>query len=133
MANYSDFNSVEELMEFYHLQPSNIVVEKKVELPGEKKGEDEDEPTKVVKTDKLEVIYADQKKTPTNIFKHIIVFTNDNDTKNNKTLKNIFDAVAVLKKAKCEIIPEVHVFVAADIDAEEDESRITITDGDESF
>jgi glutathione synthase/RimK-type ligase-like ATP-grasp enzyme len=133
MVNYSDFNSVEELMEFYHLQPSNIVVEKKVELPGEKKGEDEDDPSKVVKTDKLEVIYADLKKTPTNIFKHIIVFTNDNDTKNNKTLKNIFDAVDALKKAKCEIIPEIHVFVAADIDAEEDESRITITDGDEQF
>ena len=133
MANYSDFNSVEELMEFYHLQPSNIVVEKEMETPGEQKKEDEDKSTKDVKNDKLEVIYADQKKTPTNIFKHIIVFTNDNDTKNNKTLKNIFDAVKALKKAKCEIIPEIHVFVAADIDAEEDESRIAITDGDESF
>ena len=87
MANYSDFNSVEELMEFYHLQPSNIVVEKEMETPGEQKKEDEDKSTKDVKNDKLEVIYADQKKTPTNIFKHIIVFTNDNDTKNNKTLK----------------------------------------------
>lgn len=130
MANYSDFNSVEELMEFYHLQPSNIVVEKAKSEDNEKNFE---KPDKIVKTEKLEVNYADQKKTPTNIFKHIIVFTNDNDTKNNKTLKNIFDAVDVLKKAKCEIIPEIHVFVAADIDAEEDESRITITDGDESF
>ena len=117
-------------MEFYHLQPSNIVVEKAKPEDAEKNYE---KPDKIVKTEKLDVNYADQKKTPTNIFKHILVFTNDNDTKNNKTLKNIFDAVDVLKKAKCKIIPEIHVFVAADIDAEEDESRITITDGDESF
>ena len=72
--NYSNITSVEQLCEQYNLKSINeiIVEKKKVELPGEKKGEDEDEPTKIVKTDKLEVIYADQKKTPTNIFKHII-------------------------------------------------------------
>lgn len=134
--NYSNIKSIEELYEQYNLRPLNMVVEKKeekVELPGEGKNKDEDEPSKVVNSEKLEVIYADQKKTPTNIFKHIIVFTNDNDPKKNKTLKNIYDAVTALKKAKCEVIPEIHVFIAADIDAEEDESRITITDGDESF
>ena len=35
-----------------------------------------------------------------NIFKHIIVFTNDKDTKNNKTLKNIEEAIKRLKKDK---------------------------------
>jgi glutathione synthase/RimK-type ligase-like ATP-grasp enzyme len=133
MVNYSDFNSVEELMEYYNLRQKANIVEEKVELPGEKKGEDEDEPSKVVKTDKIEVVYSDLKQKPTNIFKHIVIFTNDRDPKNNKTLKNIYDAIETLKKAKCEIIPELHIFVAADIDAEEDESRITIADGDETF
>lgn len=132
MVNYSDFNSVEELCEYYNLKPANLT-EKKVDLPGDKKSKDEDEPSKVVKTDKLEVIYSDLKQKPTNIFKHIIIFTNDRDPKNNKTLKNIYDAIDSLKKAKCDIIPELHIFVAADIDAEEDESHITITDGDEVF
>ena len=133
MKSYSDFKNVQELLEYYNITPLNVVLEKKVELPGEKKGEDEDEPSKVVKPDKFEVVYADLKQTPTNIFKHIVVFTNDNDPKNNKTLKNIYDAIDALKKAKCDVIPEIHVFIAADIDAEEDESRITITDGDETF
>lgn len=134
MKSYSEFQSVEELRAFYHLD--NPILEAKkdeADIPGENGNKDEDEPTKVVKSDKLEVNYADLKKTPTNIFKHIIVFTNDNDQKNNKTLKNIYDAVKELKSAKCEIIPEVHVFIAADIDADEDESKITITDGDEKM
>ena len=134
--NYSNIKSIEELYEQYNLRPLNMLVEKKdekPELPGEGKNKDEDEPTKVVNPEKLEVVYADQKKTPTNIFKHIIVFTNDNDPKNNKTLKNIYDAVKALKSAKCEIIPEVHVFIAADIDADDDENEIVITDGDEKM
>ena len=58
-----------------------------------------DDPEKVLKTDeKREVIYAEIPKKYNNIFKHIIVFTNDKDTKNNKTLKNIEDAVKRLKK-----------------------------------
>ena len=72
--------------------------------------------------DKLEVQYADLKEV-SNIFKHIIVFTNDRDEKNNKTLKNIVDAIAEFKKAKCEVIPELHVFVAADVDSKEDDSE----------
>lgn len=134
MKSYSEFQSVEELRAFYHLD--NPILEAKkdeADIPGENGNKDEDEPTKVVKSDKLEVNYADLKKTPTNIFKHIIIFTNDNDPKNNKTLKNIYDAVKELKSAKCEIIPELHVFIAADIDIDEDESKITITDGDEKM
>lgn len=133
--DYSNITSVEQLCEQYNLKSLNemIIEKKKVELPGEDGKKDEDEPTKVVNPDKLEVVYADQKKTPTNIFKHIIVFTNDRDPKNNKTLKNIYDAVKALKSAKCEIIPEVHVFIAADIDADDDENEIVITDGDEKM
>lgn len=129
MKGYNDFNSVEELYEYYHIEMPNMVTEKKES----KEEKDHAEPTKVLNPDKLDVIYADLKKKPTNIFKHIIVFTNDNDSKNNKTLKNIEDAIEALKKAKCEVIPELHVFVAAEIDADETESEIKITDGDETI
>lgn len=129
MKSYSDFNSVEELYEFYHIQKPMVNEAKK----DEKEEKDHSEPTKVLNPDKLEVIYADHKKPVSNIFKHIIVFTNDRDPKNNKTLHNIIEAIDAMKKAKCDVIPELHIFIAADIDADEDESEITITDGDESF
>lgn len=133
LKSYNDFNSVEELLEYYKYRSKpNIMEEKKVKLPGED-GKDEKEAEKTINTDKLEVIYSNLKQKPTNIFKHIIVFTNDKDTKNNKTLKNIVDAIKELKKSKAEIVPELHVFVAADIQAEDDESKIVIDDGDEKF
>lgn len=133
--DYSNISSVEQLYEQYNLKSiKDILLEKKeVELPGEDGKKDEDEPSKIVNPDKLEVKYSDLKQDLKNIFKHIIVFTNDRDPKNNKTLKNIYDAVDALKKAKCEIVPEVHVFIAADIDADDDENEITITDGDEKM
>ena len=140
MKSYNDFSSVEELMEYYNIKPLNTIFEKKEEDkpkdevsekdPDEHEGE---EPDKIGKPEKFEVVYADLKAKPTNIFKHIIVFTNDRDPKNNKTLKNIYDAVDELKKAKCDIIPEIHVFVAAEIDADEREEEIKITDGDETL
>ena len=136
MKSFNDFNSVEELMEYYNIKPLNTIFEKQTEKDAEEfvnSDKDMDEPEKVVNPEELEVVYADLKAKPTNIFKHIIVFTNDRDSKNNKTLKNIEDAIKALKDAKCEIIPELHVFVAAEIDADERESEIKITDGDESF
>ena len=126
--DYSKFQSVEEVKSFYGLTSSIFEAKKE-----EKLNKNPDDPDKVVNPDKLEVIYSDHKQELKNIFKHIIVFTNDRDPKNNKTLKNIIDAIDALKKAKCDIIPELHVFIAADIDATDDESEITITDGDEKF
>ena len=119
--NYEDIKSVQELYETYNIKPLNIITEKKEE--------------KIVKNpkDKLEVVYADEKIIYNNIFKHIVVFTNDRDSSSNKTLKNIEDAIESLKKHKARIIPELHVFIAAEIDSDETESKITITDGDESF
>lgn len=131
MKGYNDFKSVEELLEYYSL-PATLL-EKKVDIPGEDGNKDEDEPTKVVKKDKIEVIYADYKSELKNIFKHIIVFTNDRNPKDNKTLANIIDAINALKKAKCDIIPELHVFVAAEMDYDENEQKITLTDGDETM
>lgn len=129
MPYYNDFNTVEELLEYYNIKKDNVVLEDDKNLP-----EDEEEPSKVINDDKKEVIYADLKGVNKNIFKHLLVFTNDKDPKNNKTLKNIYDAVDNLKKDKCEIIPEIHVFEAADIDFDdEDHDNFTITDGDETF
>lgn len=136
--NYSKFKNLSEFLEDNNIQ--NMLVESKKECKKckeeqqeeeiEKKSDEDGEP---VKTDKLEVVYSDHEQELKNIFKHIIVFTNDEDPKNNKTLKNIYDAVTQLKKAKCEIIPEVHVFVAADIEADETEEEIVITDGDKKM
>ena len=137
--NYSKFKNLSEFLEDNNIK--NMLVESKKECKKcnkeeqqeeetEKKSDEDGEP---VKTDKLEVVYSDHEQELKNIFKHIIVFTNDNDAKNNKTLKNIYDAVDQLKKAKCEIIPEVHAFVAADIEADEMEEEIVITDGDKKM
>ena len=102
--DYSKISSVEEL---YDIIKENANINKE-RIISEKK--DGDDPEKVQKTDKIEVVYSDLKQKPTNIFKHIIVFTNDKDPKGNKTLKNIYEAVDELKKSKSEIIPEIHVF-----------------------
>lgn len=127
MKNYSDFNSVEELMEYYHL-PSSIITEAK-------HNKDDNGENNVIKTDKFDVVYADYKTELKNIFKHIIIFTNDRDEKNNKTLKNIYDAVSDLKKSKCEIIPELHIFIAAEVNLDENEenNELVLFDGEESF
>ena len=140
MKRYDEFESVEELFEAYNIKPlsSFLTEDKEPEKPSKSaknkydklKKKDMDNPEKVVKTDKLEVIYADMPKKFNNIFKHIIVFTNDKDTKNNKTLKNIEDAVKRLKRDKADVIPELHVFVAAEIQADDDAHEIFITDGD---
>lgn len=139
MLRYSDFTSVEEFKRFYGINDSkdNNITESRVdEVQKEKKitHDNADEPSKVVKDDKVEVIYADQQpKEYHNIFKHIIVFTNDRDDKDNKTLKNIKEAIETLKKSKAEIIPELHIFVAAEMEADDREEKIVLTDGDERF
>lgn len=125
--NYRNIESVEQLYEMFNIKKENMITEKK----GDGKADENVKQTTFLK-DKLEVQYADLKEV-SNIFKHIIVFTNDRDEKNNKTLKNIVDAIAEFKKAKCEVIPELHVFVAADVDSKEDESEITIKDDKEEF
>lgn len=135
MANYRGISSVDELCDIYSLNESvrkidsDMIVEKAD--PGKDGKDDQNVKKTVFYKDSLPVEYADQKEV-SNIFKHIIVFTNDRDPKENKTLKNILDAVDEFKKAKT-VVPEVHVFVAADIDAKEDESEITIKDEKETF
>lgn len=127
--SYRNFNTVEELKQFYHLEN---ICEAKTTKEGKDGKADEKVPQKTFLKGDSEVVYADHKKV-NNIFKHIIIFTNDRDPKGNKTLANLYDAIKDIKKAKCEIIPELHVFVAADIDAEENGSKITLKDDKEEF
>lgn len=139
MKYYDEYDSVEELYEAYNIKPlSQFLVEDKAKEKAKqefdkKKSEDPAEPEKVVKPEKYEVIYAEPIKKYNNIFKHIIVFTNDRDTKNNKTLRNIEDAIKRLKKDKADVVPELHVFVAAEIQADDDAHEIYISDGDEEM
>lgn len=137
-TDYSNISCVEQLNEEFNLIPATLV-EKKDELEKlddkDKKSHDEkNEEEKTVKPDKFEVVYADQHpKELKNIFKHIIVFTNDRDPKNNKTLKNIIDAIDSLKKKHAEIVPELHIFVAAEMVADDREEVIELTDGEEKM
>lgn len=88
-----------------------------------------------IKTDRLEVVYADLNAPAKCIFEHIIIFTNNKDPKNNKTLNNIYDAIKAIKKSKeAEVVPEVHVFIAEDMTyTTDDDNILSITDGDETL
>lgn len=125
--NFRNIKSVEQLYETGIIQRPNIVEKQLDKDELELKNSPKNNP------DHFEVIYADKIKKYTNIFKHIIVFTNNRDPKENKTLKNIYDAIDNLKKDKCPVIPELHVFVAAKMEADEREEEIVISDGKESF
>lgn len=123
--DYSVFETVDDLkLEF------GLITEKK-EPEDKKPGKDPEKPEKpekTVKTEKIPVVYADlDNKKYTNIFKHWIIFTNDRSDEN-KTLKNIHDSLKDF-----DMKPTIHVFVAAQMDAEEDESKITIKDDDSEF
>lgn len=119
---YNTFDSVEELQDYIRKETKQALKEN-LELLHEKS-----EPIKT--KDRLEVVYAEHKDYK-NIFKNIIVFTNNRDSDKNKTLKNIEEAIDNLKKAKCKIIPKLYTFVSDEITYSTDDSGIlTITDGD---
>lgn len=150
-ADYSNIKSVQDLMETYNIPSIRDMIEEKKSEDNEvtdddsDQDEDSDEVDKddnkgskkdhdeknikgrAVKGDKLPVIYSDLKAKPICIFKHIIFFTNDRSNEN-KTLKNVRDALKKLKNS-----PQLHVFVVADMDCDDDETEITIDDGDEKF
>lgn len=125
VKGYADYNNVDEFLKQYNLEHLSYIFEDKTL---------KDDDGKVQQTDKLDVVYANKKPEKwNNIFKHIIIFTNDREDENNKTLKNIHEAIETLKKEHCKIIPELHVFVAADVDADDSEENITISDDKEKF
>lgn len=96
-----------------------------------KVGDEDGNPTNPI--DEFKVIYADLKQKPQCIFEHIIIFTNDDDPKNNKTLKNLYDAIKRIKKTTGSE-PELHVFIAEDMTFETDDDNIlSITDGESTL
>ena len=118
---YNTFDSVEELQDYIRKETKQALKEN-LELLQEKS-----EPIKT--KDRLEVVYAEHKDYK-NIFKNIIVFTNNRDSDKNKTLKNIEEAIDNLKKAKCKVIPKLYTFVSDELTYSTDDSGIlTITDG----
>lgn len=127
MKGYNDFNSVEELLEYYKISiPTNKIISE-----DKKEKEELEIGKKEIKKDK--VIYSDDIKKYDNIFKNIIIFTNDRDPESNKTLKNIYEAIDNLKKDNCKIIPTLHVFVAAKIEADEENDGIKIIDNKNEY
>lgn len=122
---YNTFDSVEELQDYIRKETKQALKEN-LELLQEKS-----EPIKT--KDRLEVVYAEHKDYK-NIFKNIIVFTNNRDSDKNKTLKNIEEAIDNLKKAKCKVIPKLYTFVSDELTYSTDDSGIlTITDGDQTL
>ncbi len=106
MINYGNITSIEELHDLLEQ-----ILEKKKEKT----------------SDQPEVVYA--KEEYNNIFEHIIMFTNSDDPKKNKTLNILEEAIANLKKKKCDIIPELHIFIAKEVIIDESEDgELTISD-----
>lgn len=111
---------------------------KKKAIDKTKKDEEEEETkaheekntnSKKLNDDHIPVIYAKHKQKEHHcIFKHILVFTNNKDPKDNKTLKEIMDAIKVLPEK-----PELHIFNTAHVDMDDMEREINISDGTEEF
>ena len=122
--DYSVYESVEDLRIDFP------VMEKKSDKKSEEEESTKDKDLKGKKqnADKIPVNYADIKNTVfKNIFSHWIVFTNDKSN-DNKTLKHIREAAKQVDNK-----PKLHIFTAAQVDADEDESTIVIRDDDEEF
>ena len=128
--NYSNIVDEEEALRIVNL----VNESKKKEQEKETTEQDvEDEVQNPVNPDEYEVKYADLDKELENIFDHIIIFTNDDDPKNNKTLNNLYDAIKAIKKVGKKV-PTLHVFIASDMTYETDEDNIlSITDGEETL
>ena len=127
--DYSNIESVEQLNEAIQ----DMQFEAKESKEDEEVGDDEAKEAHEDSQEKehYEVVYA--KPHFDNCFKHIIIFTNNNDKDKNKTLKNIYEAIDNLKKHKCEIIPQMHIFVAAEVAMDDDDNLLSITDGEEVY
>lgn len=127
---YDTFESVEEVQRYY-----NIITEgckDKSEEEETEKGEKEQKED-AVKTDNLEVHYAEKIKDCKCIFKNIVLFTNSKEPKNNKTLKNIIDAIKAVKKSSGEE-PKLYMFLADEVVFDSDDNNIlSIKDGEEEL
>lgn len=139
--NYRDINTIEELNKLISEseETAQAPIEEHTQVDEGYEYEDEDinkehEVDDEKKADdKLEVIYADEGYG--NIFKHIIMFTNNRDPKDNKTLNNIYEAIENIKKqGKDAVVPKLHVFVAEETNIEElEDGTIKIQDSKGEF
>lgn len=112
---YDELTDVDELMVYY----GDLITE-----ANNKRG-------RSIQDETLPVVYADLKRTDNIcIFDHIIIFTNSKDPKNNKTLKNILDAIKAVNHK-----PELHLFFSDKVSYDENDngSEITIDDGQDKF
>lgn len=127
---YDTFESVEEVQRYY-----NIITEgckDRSEEEETEKGE-KNEKDDAVKTDSLEVHYSEKLKDCKCIFKNIVLFTNSKEPKNNKTLKNIIDAIKAVKKSSGEE-PKLYMFLADEVVFDSDDNNIlSIKDGEEEL
>lgn len=115
---YKDFQSAKDLREFYQLNESE-----------ESSIESDEKKHITVNDDKFEVKYADLKGV-NNIFKNIVIFTNDKSPKGNKTLNQIMSAIKNIKGEK----PKLHIFIAEEVMFEEKNGNIlNIYDSDYKF
>lgn len=139
--NYRDINTIEELNKLISEseETTQAPIEEHTQVDEGYEYEDEDinkeQETDDEKNvdDKLEVIYADEGYG--NIFKHIIMFTNNRDPKDNKTLNIIYEAIENIKKqGKDVVVPKLHVFVAEETNIEElEDGTIKIQDSKGEF
>lgn len=127
---YDTFESVEEVQRYYNIitEGSKDLSEEEETEKGEKENKDD-----AVKTDSLEVHYAEKLKDCKCIFKNIVMFTNSKEPKNNKTLKNIIDAIKAVKKSSGEE-PKLFMFLADEVVFDSDDNNIlSIKDGEEEL
>lgn len=136
--NYRNVNNLEDLktlLESNREEADNIISEEYVPeddtiLEADQAGvkDDSDDKPKEEK-----VVYAEEGYG--NIFKHIIMFTNNRDPKDNKTLNNVYEAIDNIKKqGKDAIVPKLHIFVAEETDIVElEDGKIKIQDSKADF
>lgn len=132
--DYSNIESVEQLNEaLFEGKCCKDCDKKEKEEETKEAGENDEKEAEQKSQQKKYYEFEYAKHKFDNCFKHIIVFTNNNDPKQNKTLKNIYEAVENLKKHNINPIPQVHVFVAAEVSMDGDENLLSISDGDEEY
>lgn len=120
---YNTFESVKEVRDYLNSMVSESV-------SSANKAEEEEQERKADNKNEMDVVYADLDEV-SNIFEYIIMFTNDDNPKHNKTLKNLFDAVNNIKKKGNGPVPKVHLFIADEVTYEVGEDNsLTIWDSE---
>lgn len=146
---YSSFDGVESIQRYlnekYNVKPGTNVLVDEADSGTEADSEADDTVENSKKNNKNKardlkeewpVSYASLD-SYTNIFKHIIMFTNNTHPENNKTLNILGQAINNLKTKGEEdaVIPKVHVFLSESVDFSRDpeSDEISIFDGHDSL